>query len=193
MSEFSQEKLKDAFDYVRKIFFPQWRRGVEWTVKVDANLAYYGRCDDGSKTILVQAVPENDDKLHLILIHEICHAITGEPHTKKWRNRLRQAGDTAKEIGRQQLANMIYREVERSSQNEKPPRLNERLIYSTIEDVILVDSDLSFEATIETVAQLWGIAPEDVTQFKDCKRVYEETIKMMRQFESQMRLEAGQS
>lgn len=81
---------------------------------------------------------------------------------------------------------MIYREVERVSKNEKPPRLNERLIYSTIEDVILVDSHVSFEAAIKAVAQLWGITPEDVTQFKECKRVYEETIRIISQFQSQI-------
>lgn len=185
-SESIKRRLTGAFHYVRKTFFPKWRKGSNWAVKEDSGLLYYGRCDDSSRTILVQSTPEDDDRLHLILIHEICHAITKEPHTKKWRDRFKQAGDTAKKIGRQELANLIYDEVRRASENVKPPRLNERLIYSTIEDVILAGFNVSFEETIETVAQLWGITLEDVRQFKDCNRVYEETIRMISQFQSQI-------
>ena len=185
-SAFSRRRLTEAFRYVHRTFFPKWRKADEWTVKEDPSLPYYGRCDDGSRTIFVQSTPEEDDRLHLILIHEICHAITREPHTTKWRDRFKQAGDTAKEIGRQELADLIYDEARRSAANQKPPRLNERLIYSTIEDVILADSNVSFDEAIEAVARLWGITLEDVRQFKACKSVYQETIKMISQFQSQI-------
>ncbi len=186
MSESSKKRLVEAFQYVRETFFPKWRKGADWKVKEDPGLPYYGRCDDSRRTIFVQSTLEEDDRLHLILIHEICHAITSEPHTKKWRDRFHFAGDTAKKIGRQKLAKLIYDEVRRSSENVKPPRLNERLIYSTIEDIILADSRVSFDEAIEAVARLWGITPEDVSQFKDCKSVYEETTEMISQFQSQV-------
>ena len=189
MSESSEKRLEEAFQYVLETFFPKWRKGTYWTVEEDPTLTYYGRCDDSSRKILVQSTPEEDDRLHLILIHEICHAITREPHTKKWRDRFEQAGNTAMEIGRQELANLIYDEVRRSSENVKPPRLNERLIYSTIEDVILDDPQISYEDTIKTVAKLWGIAPEDVTELENCESVYEETIRMISQFMSQIAAE----
>lgn len=189
VDESSKRRLAGAFHYVRGTFFPKWRKGDEWAVKEDPGLPYYGRCDDSSRTILVQSTPAEDDRLHLILIHEICHAITREPHTKKWRDRFKQAGDTAKEIGRHQLANLIYDEVRKSSKNAKPRRLNERLIYSTIEDVILADFRVSFDEAIEAVAQLWGVTPEDVRQFKDCRNVYEEIIRMIAQFQSQIAAE----
>ena len=189
VSKANKTRLVRAFLYVCKTFFPKWRKGDEWEAKEDPGLPYHGRCDDSSKTIFVRSTPDEDDRLHLILIHEICHAITREPHTKKWRDRFKRAGDTAKEIGRQELANLIYDEVRRSSENVKPPRLNERLIYSTIEDVILADSRVSFEEAIEAVAQLWGITGEDVRQFKDCRSVYEEAIRMIAQFQSQIAAE----
>jgi hypothetical protein len=185
-SESTKERLAEAFHYVRETFFPKWLKGADWEVRDDPGLPYYGWCDDSSRTIFVQSTPAEDDRLHLILIHEICHAITKEPHTKKWRDRFKQAGDTAKKIGRQELANLIYDEVRRSSENVKPPRLNERLIYSTIEDVILADFDVSFKETIEAVAQLWGITLEDVSQFKDCRRVYEETSRIISRLQSQL-------
>ena len=189
VSEGNKRQLAEAFHYVRETFFPKWRKGDEWTVKEDPTLPYYGWCDDSNRTILIRSTPEEDDILHLILIHEICHAITREPHTKKWRDRFEQAGNTAMEIGRQELANLIYDEVRRSSENVKPPRLNERLIYSTIEDVILDDPQNSYEDTIKTVAKLWGIAPEDVTELENCESVYEETIRMISQFMSQIAAE----
>ena len=186
VSESNKRRLAEAFQYVRVTFFPKWRKGAYWRVKENPGLPYYGRCDDSSRTILVQSTPEEDDRLHLILIHEICHAITKEPHTKKWRDRFQKAGDTAKKIDRQELANLIYDEVRRSSKNVKPPRLNERLIYATIKDIILDDSGVSFDEAIEAVARLWGITPEDVSQFKDCKTVYEETIRLLSQFQAQV-------
>ena len=191
MSHHNQRRLAEAFYYVRQTFFPKWQKGFEWAAKEDPSLPYYGRCDDNSKTIFVQSIPEEDDRLHLILIHEICHAITREPHTRKWRHRFKQAGDTATEVGRQQLASWIYDEVRRASENEKGPRLNERLIYSTIEDVILVDPHISYQDSINRVAKLWGIAPEDVTAFKGCKKVYEETTTKISQFEAQMKFKRG--
>ena len=186
MSESSEKRLEEAFQYVRETFFPKWRKGTYWTVEEDPTLTYYGRCDDSSRKILVQSTPEEDDRLHLILIHEICHAITNEPHTKKWRDRFRQAGDTAMEMGRQELANLIHNEVRRSSENVKQPRLNQRLIYSTIQDIILADSSVSFEEAIAEVARLWGITPADVTQFKDCMKIYEETSRLISRFESEI-------
>jgi hypothetical protein len=182
----SKKRLTESFQYVRETFFPKWRKGADWAVKEDPSLPYYGRCDDSSRTIFVQSTLEEDNRLHLILIHEICHAITREPHTKKWRDRFQQAGDVAKKIGRQELGDLIYDEVRRSSRNAKPARLNERLIYSTMEDVILADFQVSFDEAIEEVARLWGISPEDVLQFKECKSVYEETIRMISQFQSQV-------
>ena len=186
VSESSKKRLASAFHYVRRTFFPKWRKGADWAAKEDPELPYHGWCDDSSRTIFVQSTPEEDDRLHLILIHETCHAVTGEPHTKRWRDRFRQAGDTAKKIGRRELANLIYEEVRISSENEEKPRLNERLIYSTIQDIILADSHVSFDEAIEEVARLWGITPADVTQFEDCKSTYEETTRLLAQFQSQI-------
>ena len=180
--------LQETFDRVRQTFFPKWRRGDEWTVREDPTLTHYGRCDDDTKTIVIQPGWANDSRLYLILIHEICHAITREPHTKKWRKRFNQAGDTAKEMGQEELARMIYDEAKRYADHEKPLRLNERLIYATIEDVLLKDPDITYEESIEWVARLWGVTIEDVVGFRDCEKVYEETIRKISQVRSRLGL-----
>ena len=79
------DRVQAAFAYVRETFFPQWQEGHEWTVTEDGTLAYYGRCDDAARTILVRSEIGDEDRLFLTLVHEICHAVSREPHSKSWR------------------------------------------------------------------------------------------------------------
>jgi hypothetical protein len=169
------DRVQAAFAYVCETFFPQWHEGRTWTVKEDGTLAYYGRCDDAARTILVKSEIEDEDRLLLTLIHEICHAISREPHSKDWRRMFERAGRTSKRIGRERLAEMIEAEVRRYAASDEPVRLDERLVYSTIQDLLLADPDLPYEETIQKVASLWGVDLEDVTAFPRCLEAYRET------------------
>jgi hypothetical protein len=169
------DRLQAAFAYVYETFFPQWQEGRKWTVKEGGTLAYYARCDDATKRILVKSEIEDEDKLFLTLIHEICHAISKEPHSKSWRRMFEEAGITSRRVGRERLAGTIEEEVRRYAAYDEPLRLDERLVYSTIQDLLLADPDLPYEKTIQKVASLWGVDPEDVTAFPRCLEAYQET------------------
>ena len=81
------ERLEKAFKILRMKFFPRWDRKGEWNVELDHELPSEGQCLVEEKIIKDQHVPEDDDKLYLLLTHEICHAyFTG--HGKRWQNRM---------------------------------------------------------------------------------------------------------
>jgi hypothetical protein len=70
---------------------------------------------------------------------------------------------------------MIEEEMRRYAAYDEPARLDERLVYSTIQDLLLADPDLPYEKTVQTVASLWGVNPEDVTAFPRCLEAHRET------------------
>ena len=70
---------------------------------------------------------------------------------------------------------MIEAEVRRYAAYDEPAALDDRLVYSTIQDLLLSDPDLPYERTIQRVASLWGVEPEDVTAFPRCLEAYQET------------------
>lgn len=194
MDDPPHSRLRNAFEYVRSTFFPEWEAGGEWAVQEDDDPGSYGRCDDATKAILVRSPPPDpdDDRLHLVLIHEICHAVSKEPHTRRWRHRFMEAGDTASSIGRNDLARMIQDEVRRYQALEKPLKLDERLIYATIQDVVLPNPAISYRETIRTVAGWWEVSVEDVLGFEDCRKVFEDTKRMIVRLMAETKIRDGE-
>jgi len=105
----NEDRLQDAFQYVRKTFFPRWDRKKEWTVvylpefkkrdeqRMAEDIRLKGLqgaypfklnitaiCPGVGKCIIVYRIPKNNNELYELLIHEICHAISKDGHRKKW-------------------------------------------------------------------------------------------------------------
>lgn len=89
----NEERLQVAFQCVRKTFFPRWDRKNEWKI-VDATddkeNDIVATCIEEAKCIIIYEIPDNDDHLHELLIHEICH-IKAPGHGKKWANNMKTA------------------------------------------------------------------------------------------------------
>ena len=107
-----ENRLQSAFSHVREVYFPRWDKEGKWAEKYDLDLPSQGRCADEKKQIIVSHVNKNDDDLHMLLIHEIAHAVTNGGHGKKWQERYRKAGKKAEEIGRKNLAEKVYEDIE---------------------------------------------------------------------------------
>lgn len=100
--------LEDAFQYVRKTFFPLWDRKKQWKVeyrpefkkwhergiteqikrkglkdKYPFKIRIDAICQEFRHYILFYRIPQNNNALYAILIHEICHVKTSG-HGKKW-------------------------------------------------------------------------------------------------------------
>ena len=72
--------LEKRFEQIRKDFFPRWDKGNVWQIKLDTSLPGHGRCDKKEKTIVIQRVTDDNDKMDSLLIHEIAHAVTTDGH-----------------------------------------------------------------------------------------------------------------
>jgi hypothetical protein len=111
----TEDRLQDAFQYVRKTFFPRWDRKKQWKVEYrpefkkgteqnirnhikrmglkarypdKINISAIRRED--IQRIWFYEIPKDDNVLHLHLIHEICHVKTSG-HGKKWAENMTKA------------------------------------------------------------------------------------------------------
>jgi len=171
------DRLPDAFAYVRTTFFPLWDRKAEWTVSEVVDLPVDGKSDERKKTIGVHVVSDDDDELHCLLIHEICHAVAGTGHGKKWLDRLIKAGDRARLIGRETLAHLVYDEVECYARSEKRLKVIAELIYNTIEDRVFYNPSATYEAVIDSIALQFGFYRDELLdKYTRCQEVYEGAV-----------------
>ena len=100
-------RLNRAVEYVRNTFFRRWDKIRQWKVKVIPNAPFIGKVNFPKKEIYIRNVSKSDEELHFLLIHEICHAVTGGSHGKKWFNRMLRASKIARGLGRDKLSKMI--------------------------------------------------------------------------------------
>lgn len=171
----SYKRLQEAYEYIRENFFHRWDRNEQWVVRLIPMLPACGRCDE-KKEIQLRYVPDDEDSLHLLLIHEICHAFD-LGHGKKWFARMLKAADDAKNIERNKLAGMLQMEID---EYKKPnlPTGKAKEIYGSIEDVVLDSPGASYKDVIKFVANDLGMYPEELEDsFKLCKRVYDKAVK----------------
>ena len=93
-----RDGLEGAFLRIRKSFFSRWRHGDEWSVTSKHDDPFEaeseGLCITEKKRIYInpQVVRTGGDNLRVILIHEICHALTGTiRHGVLFQRRMRKA------------------------------------------------------------------------------------------------------
>ena len=171
------DRLHDAFAYVRSTFFPLWDKDAEWTAREVVDLPVDGKSDQRKKTIAVHVVADDDDHLHCLLIHEICHAVASTGHGKKWLDRLMKAGDRARLIGRETLAHLVYDEVGRYARSGRRLKVIAELIYNTIEDLVFYNPSATYEAVIDTVALQFGFYRNELLdKYTRCQEVYEGAV-----------------
>lgn len=118
----------EAFEKVRKEFFPRWRKNGEWGSQPLDDRDRLGTCVDekwegefrglSQKFIGVEreAIQEGDpDKIDAMIIHEICHAVLGieKDHGVAWLNRMSYALRKAKKHGRERLCTLLFEDIHR--------------------------------------------------------------------------------
>ena len=112
LTDMTDHKFRETFDQVRKEFFPRWDRQRHWRARIARKLnGSVGHCDFTSRVIEAFQVPDDDDELAALLIHEIAHAATASYHAKRWITRMERAAQQAKAIRRSRLARLIREEI----------------------------------------------------------------------------------
>jgi hypothetical protein len=72
--------------------------------------------------------------LDVLLIHEICHAVTPGGHGAKWMRRMEVAANRAEKIGDHAVAKALREEVR---MYQESPKITAGYVYSTITDVLI--------------------------------------------------------
>ena len=165
----SGDYLKE-FQYIRNTFFPTWDHKGQWRLElVDYLNGSTAFCRPEPKTIEVLKSVDLD-KLPLILIHEITHAVTSCGHGKPW------------------LSRRIKRLRGRRSWNERfgatdsiQPRLVWRgrhyrqAIYAQIVDAVINQPDADFMTLISVVGRDYGASGEELLEScKEARKVYDQ-------------------
>jgi hypothetical protein len=169
-------QLKRGFDRVKSSFFPTWDRKKLWRVRAATFLVTQGRCEESRKVIFVREIPDCEDELDQLLIHEICH-YNAPTHGAKWCRNMEKAAQRAESIGRQEISRWIRTEIQRY-QHQKAES-----VYGTLEDFILdTQGEVPFKRLVVTLAHEFGMTVKQLEgHYKRLRRVYDKTKKEMEQ------------
>jgi hypothetical protein len=171
-------RLKTSFEFVRTFFFPRWDKNQEWDIKRVWHLPAQGKCDRVSKNILIKEISSEEDELHCIVIHEICHASSSPYHGRRWQERMTKASEKAGKIGFIKLSKLIDEEVKRYRQI--PKNLN-REAYDVIYDTVTTYPYIKFEKMIGRVAKEYGMYPREFKKrFKRCRKIFWQAKEFMK-------------
>jgi hypothetical protein len=171
-------RLKKSFEFVRTAFFPRWDKNREWGIKRVWHLPAHGKCDRLSKNILLKELSQEEDELHYILIHEICHASSSPYHGKCWQERMIKASERAERLGFKELSKLIDEEAKTYRQI---PKNIHREAYDFIYDTVTAYPYIKFENMIVHVAKEYGMYPKEFKRrFKRCKKIFRQAKEFMK-------------
>ena len=174
----AKDRLTEVFDFVRRAFFPRWDKKNQWVIRELSSLPSEGRCDNDKKTIFVKYVPEEDDRLYELLIHEICHAVASPGHGKKFLVRMAKAATTAQMLGYGELSRMLNTDIE---ETKKGLIVDATEIYNLVGDWAVDKPDLTYDEMLEAVSRRFGFYPAELEKrYKRFRKVYEEAIRSVR-------------
>jgi len=153
-----ERTLQEEFEYVRQTFFPLWDRKREWRVELVEDIdGAQGKCLLDTKTILICEKPPARVALQLLLVHEMCHAFSGD-HQKKWQNRMMKVAHRASDLDMTTLANGLRKEVKIY---REAPRMTADMMYSAIFDAVLERPDSDFDTIVDRVRREYGYTKEE--------------------------------
>ena len=171
----NRKKISDTYKVICEAYFPLFDRKKQWVVKYSDKIAADGFCDDKNKIIFIGRTTSRMS-LQLLLIHEICHAVSNPGHGKKWKNRMLMVAKQAVSLGERELATRIEDEIRSYDLGIKPTA---QMAYNTLGDCIIDLPKASFETVSKLVAKEYGFSPQEFERrFKRSKRIYDEQKKV---------------
>ena len=114
--------LEYRFGYLKNKLFPFWDLNQEWKVtnnhkiikEIENKLGskFIGYCDRESKTICLD-LHEDDWKIDMLIVHEICHTFRNcSTHGKLWNNKMIKVSDRCDKLNNYRLGDQIRHELE---------------------------------------------------------------------------------
>ncbi len=178
------KKAKDLdvrFQVLRRTFFPRWISGPRWRCRIadESNGAEGpsdcgGRCYSDSKLLLFDRMPTE-----LVLTHEVCHAVTGAAHGKKWATRMVKAASDASKLGRADLAAEIHAEIKRYEKDAE--KITAPGVCRRIEECVQDLPGASFAAVKSAVCREIGLSEAEFDRrYKLARRAYDRAHRELR-------------
>ena len=168
----TSEGLKQRFQTVRRLFFPQWDRAGQWRVRQVNDLdGAQGRCCPEDRTIRITHLPMGEEGVTL-LIHEIGHAVASGGHGKQWQARLERAAAVADRLGRTELAGLLRKEI--AAYNDPLAKVTAAGVYGEISDAVVQNPGATFWQVIDCVRRDYGCSRKEFLQhFRRAKHIFD--------------------
>ena len=158
--------------------FLRWDRRGEWKCRVVADVnGSQGYCFSEHKVIKLcrHLIGGDREGVQLLLIHEICHAVTPLGHGAKWLARMATAAKRAKAIGMKSLATRLRDEAR---EYEATPRETASMVYQRMKDVVWDCKEISFNDAVVGVSREYGMdRREFLSRYRRLQSVYEKTVR----------------
>jgi hypothetical protein len=169
-------RLLKFFNEIRSYYFPRWDIERKWAIEERTRrpgTIEDGGCDTENKTICVSPLREHSDgELYVLIIHEICHAVTTLYHGKKFKSRLLKAANKAQDMGNLTLAEKLRAEANLYA----PGRDSAYTVYCAIEDAVWDAPDASMDAVLRWVCDYTATVQEMLEQYPKAEKVYKKAI-----------------
>ncbi len=157
--------------FIRKTFFPRWDRERQWRIVADSQMIAMGKCFRDSRLIKIPYITSREDDLYELLIHEICHAVTDDYHSRRWKARMLKAAEKAENIGFPSLGEVLRRNI--LGYNETVGSISAACIYSRVEEYLRESPNLAYLDVVEGIACELGSSPEELkSRCTRLRRVY---------------------
>lgn len=168
-------RLQQHWRSVLAAFFPRWRAAGQWRCTTRTRRpSIHGHCDPERKLIEIRVVSEDDDKLDLLLIHELAHAVTPLGHGVRWQRRIAVAAAQARKLGRTRLAELLDEEILSYRERGEPVAV----AYDSVQNALLTNPDLTLGQIKRWLAREYGLLLKEVSQiFPRLDRVYKKARK----------------
>ena len=153
--------IRPVYQSLLTTVFPRWKAGRQWAVRVGQRAEYLcgdGFCEADQKVIWVgEHVAADNQRLPMVLAHEIVHGIVGPGHGKKFCRRLGKAAEMAGKTGDHQLAHDLQSE---QKLYENAPVVRAEDVYGLMRDWAIEAP--SFEAAERGLAREFGLTIEEL-------------------------------
>ena len=168
------------FDEIKETYFPDWDPAKLWRVQLESQLsdgclgsAY---CNRKTKVIEIWELfaPHDDNVMRCLIAHQLCHAIEGTNHGRKWAARFLEAAKTAELRGQKSLAGLIWADA-RASCDTWDPNVNP--ILQNIQVTLSEHLDETGENIIDSAARAMGISGADLLIRYPLAETYYHTLK----------------
>lgn len=170
--------LQTAFLAMCRLYFPRWKACATWTIREGARGSWedaqgqphttreFGYCDAATRTIWITSAQDK-----ATMIHEVCHAVTGAGHGKRFLTRLQTAATQAQLLREPTLAVALRTEVEQYTQS---PQVTARTVYGRIEDILCDVPGVTFNQVVESLAYDYAWTPSELlADYPRARAVYE--------------------